>query len=434
MPESQMPENHIAENQMTENSTTANETTMESDELGPFERFNRLMGADRCRTPYPEFAAMRAEGPVLRRELESTLGLSEDALRSGNPELYLAVSHDAVAQVLRDGDAFSSGAYRESMGIVMGPNILVMDEPEHGRFRNVIQAAFSKKAVEDWERGLIRPIVENLIDRFVNHGRADLVRELTFPFPVHVIAGMLDLPRADIPIFHGLTVDLISVAFDWQRGLEASSRLAEYLTPLIEARRKRPADDLISQLAISEVDGRPLDNAHVLGFLRLLLPAGAETTYRSSSNLLFGLLTHPDQMKALDADRSLLLPAIEEGLRWEVPLTSISRLCTRDTEVEGVLIPAHSLVEVVIGAANHDETRFERAEEFDIHRPPRPHLSFAFGPHRCLGMHLARTEMQVVIEAVLDRLPNLRLDPTADDVHITGRGFRAPRELPVLFD
>ena len=91
------------------------------------------------------------------------------------------------------------------------------------------------------------------------------------------------------------------------------------------------------------------------------------------------------------------------------------------------------MVEVVIGAANHDETRYERAEEFDIMRSPRQHMSFAFGPHRCLGMHLARTEMRVVTETVLDRLPNLRLDPEAEDVHITGRGFRAPRQLPVLF-
>lgn len=241
------------------------------------------------------------------------------------------------------------------------------------------------------------------------------------------------MPEEDIPVFHGLTVDLISVAFDWERGLEASRKLAEYLTPIIESRRKDPGDDLISQLVLGEIDGQSLDNEHVLGFLRLLLPAGAETTYRSSSNLLFGLLTHPDQMKALDSDRSLMPGAIEEGLRWEVPLTSISRVCTRDAEVEGVMIPAGSIVEVVIGAANHDETRYVRAEEFDIMRSPRQHMSFAFGPHRCLGMHLARTEMSVVIETLLDRLPNLRLDPEAEDVHITGRGFRAPRQLPVLF-
>jgi cytochrome P450 len=406
----------------------------EPEGLDPFELFDRAMGSETCRTPYPEFAQMRAEGPVVCRALDSTLGISPEALASEQPRLYVAVTHDAVARVLRDGDAFSSGAYRESMGIVMGPNILVMDEPDHGRYRNVIQSAFSKKSIERWEHGLIRPIVMNLVDSFADRGRAELVRELMFPFPVHVIAGMLGMPEEDIPVFHALTVDLISVAFDWERGLEASRKLAEYLTPIIESRRKDPGDDLISQLVLGEIDGQTLDNEHVLGFLRLLLPAGAETTYRSSSNLLFGLLTHPEQKKALDSDRSLMLQAIEEGLRWEVPLTSISRVCTRDTEVEGIMIPAGSMVEVVIGSANHDESRFERAEEFDIMRPPRQHMSFAFGPHRCLGMHLARAEMKVVTETLLDRLPNLRLDPEVEDVHITGRGFRAPRALPVLFD
>jgi cytochrome P450 len=393
----------------------------------------RRLGSETCRTPYPGFAEMRAEGPVVRRELDSTLGISPEALASENPALYVAVTHEAVSQILRDGETFSSGAYRESMGIVMGPNILVMDEPEHSRYRNVIQAAFSKKSIEGWESDLIRPVVTKLVDTFVDRGRAELVRELMFPFPVHIIAGMLGLPAQDIPVFHGLTVDLISVAFDWQRGLEASRKLAEYLTPIIESRRKDPGDDLISQLVLGEIDGQSLDNEHVLGFLRLLLPAGAETTYRSSSNLLFGLLTHLEQMRALDSDRSLMPQAIEEALRWEVPLTSISRVCTRDANVEGVTIPAGSMVEVVIGSANHDESRFERAEEFDIMCPPRQHMSFAFGPHRCLGMHLARTEMSVVTQTLLDRLPNLRLDPEAEDVHITGRGFRAPRQLPVLF-
>ena len=167
--------------------------------------------------------------------------------------------------------------------------------------------------------------------------------------------------------------------------------------------------------------------------LRLLLPAGAETTYRSSSNLIFGLLTNPDQYRALDEDRGLMIQAIEEGLRWEVPLTGIGRLCVEDTEVAGVKIPAGSSVQVLIGAANRDEARFDRPDEFDIHRPPRQHMSFAFGPHRCLGMHLARMETKVVLEALLDRLPNLRLDPNEEDVKIVGEGFRSPRRLPVLF-
>jgi cytochrome P450 len=345
----------------------------------------------------------------------------------------MAVSHDAVAEVLRDGRVFSSGAYRETMGMVMGPNILVMDEPDHGRYRSLIQKAFSKKALERWEQDLVGPVVHGLVDAFADRGHAELVRELTFPFPVHVIAGMLGLPAEDLPQFHAWAVDVISVAIDFQRGIAGSQKLGEYLTPIIEARRADPGEDLISVLASGELDGQRLDNEHVLGFLRLLLPAGAETTYRSSSNLIYGLLKDPDQLAALRDDRSLMIQAIEEGLRWEVPLTGIGRLCVEDTEVAGVQIPAGSNVQVLIGSANRDESRFDDPDRFDIHRPPRQHMSFAFGPHRCLGMHLARMETKVVMDALLDRLPDLRLDPAGEDVQIVGREFRAPRRLPVLF-
>ncbi len=410
--------------------TLAGNHSARGSEIDPFEAFDAAMGAVTCRDPYPEFAALRAQGGIVEIEDAPPSLLSASGSQARG---FRAVSHDAVAAVLRDGRVFSSGAYRELMGMVMGPNILVMDEPEHGRYRSLIQQAFGKKALERWEHELVEPVVRRLVDAFASRGHAELVRELTFPFPVQVIAGMLGLPEEDLPRFHAWAVDVISVAIDVPRGIAGSKALGDYLTPIIEARRRNPGDDLISVLVTAELDGQRLDDEHVLGFLRLLLPAGAETTYRSSSNLIYGLLSHPDQLRALDADRSLMPQAIEEGLRWEVPLTGIGRLCIEDTVVAGVEIPAGSQVQVLIGSANRDETRFERPDEFDIHRLPRQHMSFAFGPHRCLGMHLARMETRVVIEALLDRLPNLRLDPAAEDIHIAGREFRAPRRLPVLF-
>ncbi len=406
------------------------------EELDPFELFDRAAGADSCRNPYPEYAETRRRCPVARLDLTALLGAKARASAPGGqlPEVYQALSHEAVSQVLRDAATFSSReVYAASMGVVMGPTILAMDPPEHGRYRGLIQTAFSKKALARWEHELVRPLVNGLIDAFAGRGRADLVRELTFPFPVHVIAGMLGLPAGDLPRFHRWAVQLISVGFDPANGMTGSQRLAEYLKPLIAERRARPGDDLVSVLAQAELDGQRLDDEHILGFLRLLLPAGAETTYRSSSNLLFGLLSRPEQLEALRGDRSLMDAAIEEGLRWEAPLTGIARRCTRDAQVAGQAIPAGAIVSVNLGSANHDETRYERPEEFDLFRPPRQHMAFAFGPHRCLGMHLARMETAVAVGAVLDRLPNLRLDPKAHDVHITGRGFRAPRSLPVLF-
>lgn len=404
--------------------------TTQTEESDPFQAFDQSMGSETCVDPYPDFAALRAKGGIVETEAVSSPLFSNDG---PPPRQFIAVSHDSVAEVLRNGKVFSSSAYRETMGLVMGPNILVMDEPEHGRYRSLIQMAFSKKALERWEADLVRPVVNRLVDSFLDRGKADLVRELTFPFPVHVIAGMIGLPEEDLPRFHAWAVELISITVDFQRGIQSSKALGEYLTPIIEARRENPGNDLISVLVQGELDGQTLDNEHVLGFLRLLLPAGAETTYRSSSNLIFGLLSNPDQYRALDENRGLMIQAIEEGLRWEVPLTGIGRLCVEDTLVAGVEIPAGSHVQVLIGSANRDEARFDRPDEFDIHRDPRQHMSFAFGPHRCLGMHLARMETKVVLEALLDRLPNLRLDPDAMDVRIVGRGFRSPRSLPVLF-
>jgi cytochrome P450 len=254
------------------------------------------------------------------------------------------------------------------------------------------------------------------------------------PFPIQVIAAMLGLPPADLPRFHRWAVELISIIVDIGRGIEASQKLREYFAGILSERRAAPRDDLISVLALAELDGQRLTDEEIFAFLRLLLPAGAETTYRSSSTLLFGLLTRPEQLDALRADRSLMKRAIEEGLRWEPPLTGIARLAMRDTELAGVRIPAGAVVSVCLGAANHDDTRWDRPDEFDIFRDAKPHLAFAYGAHTCLGMHLARMETRVMMNALFDRLPGLRLDPAAEDVHITGLGFRAPRALPVLFE
>lgn len=405
-----------------------------SPDYDPFEEFNQAQGMGSVRNPYPLFAMMRQQAPVHRIDLRA-MGRNPASLPEGiTPIVYAAMSFDAVSEVLRDGKRFSSTGYAATMGPVMGHTILEMDEPEHSRYRGLIQKAFTKKALERWERDLVRPVVHGLIDRFAERGRADLVRELTFPFPVAVIAGMIGLDEADHPTFHRLAVELISVSLDRERGLRASQDLGTLFARVLADRRAAPRQDLMSVLAHAELDGTRLTDEEIFAFLRLLAPAGAETTYRSSSNLLYGLLSQPEQLEAVRGDRSLMLQAIEEGVRWEPPLLGILRTATDDTEISGIPIPAGSSVNVNMGSANHDETRWDRAEEFDIFRTPRQHMAFAFGAHRCLGMHLARMETQVTLEALLDRLPGLHLDPQAEDVHITGLIFRAPQSLPVCFE
>lgn len=402
----------------------------------PFEDFDHSTGSGLVRNPYPRLGELRDASGVYSGRIDEAFGLPRGPEAAGPKSglYFTALSYEAVTQVLLDGEIFSSAGYAQSMGLVMGHSILEMDEPEHRRYRDLLQGAFTLKAMERWERDVVAPIVERRIDSFIGKGQADLVREFSFPFPLEVISAMLGLPDSDLPRFHRLAVELISIAIDIERGLNASQGLRDYFAEVLAERRKDPKEDLISMLAEAELDGQRLTDEDIFAFLRLLLPAGAETTYRSSSNLLFGLLSDPAQLDALRDDRSLMRKAIEEGLRWESPLTGIARTTTRDVEVCGTRIPADSQIQVCMGAANHDPTRWERPEEFDLFRDAKPHISFATGPHTCLGLHLARMETVVALNALFDRLPNLRLDPAAEDVHITGLTFRAPRELPVLFD
>jgi cytochrome P450 len=409
-------------------------------EYDPFEAFNRSAGIGLVENPYPMFALIRAEHTIKQEDFgEAMLNDAADAeLLSANLDesvnVFTAFGFDAVQQVLKDGETFSSAGYADIMGPVFGHSILEMDEPEHHTYRGLVQQAFSRKAMETWERDLVRGVVDESLDEIVDAKRGDLVRSLTFPFPVLVIARMLGLPREDLPTFHRQAVEMISAGFEFDRAISASNKLFEYFSEIIAERRRHPSDDVISVLVQAELEGEHLDDAQICSFLRLLLPAGAETTYRSSSNLLFGLLTNPDQLDALRADRGLMNQAIEEGLRWEPPLLGIMRTATRDTEIDGMAVPAGSVVAVNLGSANHDERYWDNAEEFDIFRPPRQHIAFAWGPHMCLGLHLARMETRVALTQVLDRLPNLRLDPEAEPPFITGAVFRAPTALPVVWD
>lgn len=394
-------------------------TAAELEEDDPFLAFNQAMGMGFVADPYTPLRAQAAAGPVVTTEL-----------LPGMP-MVTALGYDAVHEVLRDGERFSSAGYSEIMGPVMGRTILEMDEPEHHAYRSLIQQAFTRKAMEGWEHELVVPVIDTLLDAILERGdgRAELVSQLFFPFPVNVIAGLLGLPTEDLLMFHRRTIELISVSVDMEIALGASRALADYLLPFIAERRTNQGPDMISVLAATD-----LTDDDILAFCRLLLPAGAETTYRSSSNLFCGLLTNPDQLDEVRADRSLVPKAIEEGLRWEPPLLTIFRTAAVDTEVCGVPIAAGTAILTNLGSANHDDSRWDDPDTFDIHRKAQAHIAFASGPHMCLGMHLARMETRAVVNRVLDRLPNLRLDPAAEPPVVSGSAFRAPLRLDVVFD
>ena len=346
---------------------------------------------------------------------------------------YAAVSFDAVNKVFRDGKLFNSAMYDATIGLFIGPTILAMGGTEHRQHRNLVSAAFKSKSLARWEPEIVRPIVNALIDEFVETGATDLIKNFTFEFPTRVIATLLGLPSEDLPAFRKWAVDLISYTVKYREAFESSAALKDYFLVQMDARKSHPTEDVIGDLVTAEIDGEKLTDEAIYSFLRLLLPAGLETTYRSSGNLLHLLLTHPDQFAAVQDNHELIGPAIEEGLRFETPLTTVQRFTSEDTELEGVEIPAKSVVDVCMGSANRDEKRWERAEQFDVFRKRIPHITFAAGEHTCLGLHLARLETRVAVECLLERLTNIRLLDEGDP-HIHGQPFRSPNVLPVAFD
>lgn len=381
------------------------------------------------RDPHSLLAEHRSRGEVIA----GTPFEEVNRAARGAP-LFTVLSHDACQQVLRDPATFSSDLYADITGVVMGHTILEMGGEEHRTHRLLVSPAFRRTVLGRWERELVRVVADELIDRIADRGRADLVRDLTFALPVRVIARILGLPDQDYAQFARWSIELLSFALNPTRGLAASAALRDYFSAVLAERRAAPADDLISDLAVASIEGQALTDEEIYAFLRLLLPAGVETTYRSSGNLIHALLTHTDQLAALRADRGLLPAAIEEGLRWEPPILFVMRRVTRDCELAGVAIPADSVVSVSIGAANRDPAHVVAADRFDIRRPNPRHLTFGEGPHICLGMHLARLETRVAVDRLLDRLPDLRLDPDGKDAYIGGVFFRSPLALPVRWD
>ena len=324
---------------------------------------------DLLRNPYPLFAQKRRESGVFKGSVMDRSKTPDSML----PEhLYAAVSFDAVNRVFRDGKVFNSHIYDSTVGLFIGPTILAMEGKKHWEHRNLVSAAFKSKSLLRWEPEIVRPVVNALIDEFIDAGEADLVKDFTFEFPTRVISKLLGLPEEDLPWFRKRAVELISYTVKYKRAFEASAALKDYFLQQIEQRRSKPTEDIIGDLVAAKIDGEKLSDEAIYSFLRLLLPAGLETTYRSSGNLLYLLLTHPDQFRAVQEDHELIAPAIEEGLRFETPLTTVQRYATEDTEVEGVALPAGAVIEVCIGsAAGHLQLGMPREHLMHDHRRHR---------------------------------------------------------------
>jgi cytochrome P450 family 142 subfamily A polypeptide 1 len=361
------------------------------------DRIDLVSGAFWGRNPHDELAWLRANAPVWRDDRHGVWGIA---------------TYDLVKEVSVHPELFSSAqGIRPDTDPV--PMMIDMDNPEHAKRRRLVSSGFTPRRVRAQEAS-IRTTVRTLIDAVIERGECDLIWEIAAWLPLIVIGDALGVEPPD-------RQQLLQWSDDLLRGLgtddpellaammEASVGYHEYAAKVIKARHAEPTDDLMSVLVHAEVDGDRLDDEEIIIESLLILIGGDETTRHVMSGGAYQLLRQRERWEALLADRSLLAPAIEEMLRWVSPIKNMARAATRDVEIGGQTVPAGEKVMLLYPSANRDEKVFTDPFEFDIRRQPNDHLAFGFGTHHCLGASLARLELRVLFEELLDRLPGLEL-------------------------
>jgi hypothetical protein len=291
---------------------------------------------------------------------------------------------------------------------------LYNDPPVHTRLRNYVKRAFSARRVEAM-RSVIQRVTDELLDDVPGQSSFDLVGTLSYPLPSIVIAEMLGAPPEDRERFKGWSSALADVqeaspsAEVIAAADDAMSDASDYLTALAQERKARPTEDLLSALVEPDEHGSKMTDSELVATCVLLLTAGHETTMNLISNAVVALSDNPEQRAALQADPELIVPAVEEFLRYEAPTQMTGRVVAEDFAFDGVSLKAGQKVLLLIGSANHDEQVFDDPERLDITRKPNNHVGFGYGIHFCTGSALARLEGQVAIPTILRRYPNLTI-------------------------
>ncbi len=346
--------------------------------------------------------------------------LRDEAPAYWNPDLeFWALSRfEDVLDGFRDLETYSSsnGVALESRGQTGGQfrQMIEMDPPEHTSFRKLVSRVFTGRRIADME-DQIRGVVSGYLDTIAPVGEADLVAEVSGPFPMEVISLILGIPPSDRPELRRYA-DQLMIRDDGRmempaEALEGMLGLVQYFADDLRTRRADQREGLISDLLDLEVDGRSLTEKELLGFCVLFVVAGHETTTKLLANAVELLAEHPEQRALLVDDPTLVPDAVEETLRFNNSTQYMHRTLTHDVELHGETLEAGQSVLLVIGAANHDEREYgPTAGEFDIRRRAERHLAFGYGAHFCLGAALARMESKVALEEILRRLPEYRVD------------------------
>ncbi|GAA4800022.1 cytochrome P450 [Streptomyces ziwulingensis] len=394
-----------------------------------------ILSAEFAADPYPAYSAMRESAPLFWHE----------ATRS-----WIVSRYEDVERVFKDkAGQFTTDNYDWQLEPVHGRTILQLSGREHAVRRALVAPAFRGSDLQDKFLPVIERNSRDLIDTFRRTGSADLVSDYATRFPVNVIADMLGLDKADHTRFHRWYTAVIAFLGNLSGDAEVTAagertreEFAAYMLPIIRERRDHPGDDLLSALCAAEVDGVRMSDEDIKAFCSLLLAAGGETTDKAIASIFANLLLHPEQLAAVRADRSLIPRAFAETLRHTPPVHMIMRQSATEVELSTGTIPAGATVTCLIGAANRDARRYAEPDRFDIFREDltattafsaaADHLAFALGRHFCVGALLAKAEVEIGVNQLLDAMPDLRFADGFDPVE-QGVFTRGPQSLPVRF-
>ena len=389
--------------------------------------------------PHDWFTELRREAPVYWHEGDPSF----DGPQGGAGPFWCVTGYDDVVTVNRDNATFSSS---EKLVFMWDPDeanlehqrllMLNMDPPLHTRYRRLINKGFTPRMVSELE-STMRKRTLDIVDRVADRGECDFVVDVASELPLQVIADLMGVPQDDRHKLFDWSNQMIG-AEDPEYGIteeitqDASMQLYAFANTLAAQRRADPKDDLISVLTQSEVDGEMLSEIELDLFFLLLTVAGNETTRNLISHGMVALLEHPEELEKVRANRALLPGAVEEMLRWASPVMHFRRTATRDVELSGQQIKAGDKVVIWYISANRDEKAFKDPFTFDVERSPNEHVAFGGGgPHFCLGANLARMEIQVMFDVVLDRLDDIEM--TAPPARLRSNFINGLKHVPLTF-
>lgn len=398
--------------------------------------------------PYPMFAEQRAKCPVMHGDILKNHNIPSmaDYMLSGRPTVTLFRYNDIHA-VLMDPKNWQSYIVGDGFGKAVDNMLLTaMDGQEHDSFRALIHRPFMRSEIRKLIDPLIKPVVrDEFLAQLRPLGKADLLRDFALPFPIRAIYAYFGFPH-DTEILQNLASWAIQVvaapqsdpavaAITIPQSMVAGQAMYDTVLPIVQAYRERGEmkADVLGFMMQTEQDGKRFSDEEITAFIRMLLLAAGETTTRSFANMMVQLLEHPDVLEEVRQDRQLIPKAVIETMRRDPTAGALARVAAKDMEIGGVAIPAGTAVLLSIAAANRDPSVYEDPDRLWLKRPMRPLLSFGFGPHMCLGMHMALAEMEVALDAMLD-LPNLRFDPAYPRPEIRGLNLRGPDAVHVLWD